>query len=547
MSLPKTQRAVQLVGPDELKLNNEKAVHSCGPEQVLCRIEAVGLCFSDLKLLKQFTQHGRKSPVVKGMEKSVLDQIPSYVPNEKPTVPGHEAVVRVVEVGSSVKGIKTGSRFLVQTDYRWLPTENSNAAFGYNFEGALQEYVLMDQRVITSPAGQSMLIPASEKLSASAIALIEPWACVEDAYAATNRTTIKTGGKMLVAADKAVGQEVIANLFAKFGRPGQITSIGISIDGAKTAGDIDAANEVYDDILYFGSSAQAAEKLFAKLAPGGLINIVLCGGQFERELTTPVGKVHYGGIRIIGTAGTNPCDSMAAIPKDGEIRKGDKINVVGAGGPMGVMHVIRNLCSSVQGITVYAGDLDDNRLGALTTAAGPIAKANAANYVPYNPKTTKLEEKFNYISIMAPVPALVAAAVKTAAGKGIINIFAGIPATVSGQIDMNAYINNQLFFIGTSGSVIEDMIRVLSHVESGRLDTNLSVAAISGLEGAVDGIRAVEKALIPGKIIVYPQCKGLGLVELGSLSEKLPQVAAKLKNGMWTRDAETALLESFAL
>jgi hypothetical protein len=28
---------------------------------------------------------------------------------------------------------KVGDRFLVQTDYRWLPTASSNAAFGYNF------------------------------------------------------------------------------------------------------------------------------------------------------------------------------------------------------------------------------------------------------------------------------------------------------------------------------------------------------------------------------------------------------------------------------
>ncbi|NIA31811.1 MAG: hypothetical protein GWP06_18110, partial [Actinobacteria bacterium] len=51
----KKQTAVELVGKDELKLNTEKDVYSPGPYQILCRIEAVGLCFSDLKLLKQFS------------------------------------------------------------------------------------------------------------------------------------------------------------------------------------------------------------------------------------------------------------------------------------------------------------------------------------------------------------------------------------------------------------------------------------------------------------------------------------------------------------
>ena len=97
--------------------------------------------------------------------------MPHYVPDDQPTVPGHEAVVRIVKVGPGVTRHKVGDRYLVQTDYRWLPTANSNAAFGYNFEGALQEYVLLDERVITSPDGESMLIPVPEDCPP------RPWPC----------------------------------------------------------------------------------------------------------------------------------------------------------------------------------------------------------------------------------------------------------------------------------------------------------------------------------------------------------------------------------
>ena len=65
--------------------------------------------------------------------------------------------MKIVKVGRKVKDVKSGQRFLVQADYRWLSTVNSNVAFGYNFEGALQQYVLMDERVITSPDGELML------------------------------------------------------------------------------------------------------------------------------------------------------------------------------------------------------------------------------------------------------------------------------------------------------------------------------------------------------------------------------------------------------
>ncbi len=139
---------------------------------MLGRVEVVGLCFSDLKLLKQFSGHARKSPVVSGVDPQALAEMPNYVPDNKPTVPGHETVVRIVQVGPGVTRHKVGDRYLVQTDYRWLPTASSASAFGYNFEGALQEYVLMDERVVTAPNGESMLIPVPEDLSASALALV---------------------------------------------------------------------------------------------------------------------------------------------------------------------------------------------------------------------------------------------------------------------------------------------------------------------------------------------------------------------------------------
>jgi hypothetical protein len=89
------------------------------------------------------------------------------------------------------------------------------------------------------------------------------------------------------------------------------------------------------------------------------------------------------------------------------------------------------------------------------------------------------------------------------------------------------------------------MKRMLENTEAGRLDTNLSVAAVSGLEGAVEGIRAVENRTIAGKIIVYPACKGLGLTRLDELGGKLPDVAQLMNEGLWTNAAEKALLKVY--
>jgi D-arabinose 1-dehydrogenase-like Zn-dependent alcohol dehydrogenase len=534
--IPKTQNAVQLVGPDKLAFNADKEVFSPGAYQILGKVEAVGLCFSDLKLLKQFSGHARKSDIINGIDPSILSEIPSYVPNDKPTIPGHETVVRICAMGNKVKGVKLNGRYLVQTDYRWLTTANSNAAFGYNFEGALQEYVLMDQRVITSPEGESMLIEASENLSASAIALAEPWACVEDAYAVVERTTLKTDGRMLVVADTTVDTEKFRDFLKAFGKPANINYQN-SAEMRE-----DSTDALYDDIIYFGSNPETIEALFAKLAVHALLNIVLCDNKLSRNVVTPVGRVHYGGIRIIGTTGSDPADAMKYIPPTGEIRPGNKIDVIGAGGPMGLMHVVRNICQGVKGVTVLAGDLDRKRLDALDKIAAGLAEKNKVRYMSYNPASDGPNSQIDYIVMMVPVPKLVAASIGNAAAGAIINIFAGIPATVSAELDLQTYIEKKLYFIGTSGSTLQDLRTILKKVESGRLDTNISVAAVASLDGAVEGIRAVENQSVPGKIIIYPACKGLGLTTLDKLLQESPQVANALTDGLWTKNAEEALL-----
>jgi threonine dehydrogenase-like Zn-dependent dehydrogenase len=550
-ALPETQCAVQLTGPGTARLNRAKPVHRPGPHQILCRVEAAGLCFSDLKLMAQFSAHPRKRAIVSGIAPAVLAEIASYVPGELPTVPGHEAAVRVCAAGERVDRHRVGERYLVQTDYRWLPTDGSNASFGYNFEGALQEYVLMDERVITSPEGESMLLPVSEGLSASAAALVEPWACVEDAYAEKQRRRRKRGGRAVVVAEGKAGEAAGAAL----------REPGVESLAPGKIGRIPDAS--CDDIIYLGASAETVEGLFAKLAPRGLLNIALCGGRFGRKVVCPVGRAHYGGIRLVGTAGCDPARALDSVPDSAEVKEGARVHIIGAAGPMGMMHVIRVLCSGIPGVSVVGSDTDDARLEALDRIARPLAEANGVPFQAHNPSgrgpraaggrgagftsSAPICEppQAEYIVIMVPAPALVAQAVEEAAPGAIINIFAGIPAEVTVPLDLNAYIEKRLYVIGTSGSVLEDMKTVLAKVEGGRLDTNLSVAAISGLDGAIDGIGAIEKREVAGKVIVYPWCHGLGLTRLEDLDELLPGVGKALDEGRWTKAAEEKLGEAF--
>lgn len=534
-TLPEKQHAVQLVGPGQLKLNPAKAVTKPGAHEILIKVEACGLCFSDLKLLKQFNAHARKSEVIGGLSPEVLKGIQSYVPGDKPVVPGHEVVCRIVAVGDKVKHHKVGERCLVQTDYRDLPTASSNAAFGYNFEGGLQEYCIVDERVAIDSKGERFLIPVGEEKSASAVALVEPWACVEDSYVNKERQTIKAGGKLLVVVESGHKAEGIEAITAK-NKPASIQQVDTSKLG-------ELPNEGFDDIVYFGASKQSIEVLNDKLAPRGLINIVLGGKRIGSKVNTGVGRVHYGMTRWIGTTGNNPADSYKIIPATTEIRPNDKIIVIGAGGPMGQMHIIRNIGSGIPGISQVGTDMDDARLNGLGAKANPLAQANKTPLKLVNTTKEKVSEKFSYWALMAPVAALVDSSIADSLPGAIINIFAGIPAPTKHELDLDTYIANKLYMFGTSGSVIEDMKIVLRKVESGQLDTNTSLDAISGMKGATDGIKAIEDRTLAGKIIVYPMLHDVPLIPLSDLHKSYPSVAAKLHNGQWNRDAERELLK----
>jgi threonine dehydrogenase-like Zn-dependent dehydrogenase len=551
--LPQTQYAVQLVGPGDLKLNTAKPVVAPGPHQVLGQIESVSLCFSDLKLLKQFSQHPRKTEVIGGLTPDVLKEISSYVPGEKPTVPGHEAVLRIVAVGEKVKHHKVGERCLVQTDYRAFVTAGSNAAFGYNFEGALQEYVVMDERVIMDPAtGERFLIPVPENLSASAIALVEPWACVEDSYVTPERQTIKAGGKLAIVVDSDHKMKGLAESLSPKAKPASITvvcadctqrdleKLGVPVTRLNSAAEL--PKESFDDIVYFGCDRQTIEILNDKLGICGIIAIVTGGRRIGHPVSVGVGRIHYGMTRWIGTLSDNASEAYKVIPATGEVRENDSICVVGAGGPMGQMHVLRDVCIEKKGMTVIAVDFDDTRLASLLEKAEPLAKANKIGLKSVNPKTQPLIGPFSYNVVMAPIGALVADAVKNSAKGCLINIFAGIPAPTRHELDLDTYIANRCFMFGTSGSTIRDMKIVLEKVVAGQLDTNRSVDAISGMAGAMEGLAAVENRTLAGKIVVYPMLHDLGLTPLSKLGGILPKVAAKLDHGNWTAEAEKALI-----
>lgn len=534
--LPAMQHAIRFVGPGRLVHDRAKPVPTPGPTQILARVEAVGICFSDTKLLHAFTGHPRKSEVIGGIDPAVLAEIPSYVPGELPTVPGHEVVCRIVAVGSDVRRHRVGERCLVQTDYRHLPTAGSNAAFGYDFEGGLQEFVLMDERVVIDPAtGERFLIPVGDEPSASAVALLEPWACVEAAYAHRERSTLLPHGRLLVVVEAGHEVDGLAPLLAA--GPASVTEVA--------AGEADLPAGPFDDVVYFGAVPERIESLQALLAPGGVFDVVLGGRHLPRPVAVDVGRVHYDLVRWVGTTGSSAVDGYAAAPPDGELRDGDRVAVIGAAGPMGFMHVVRTVTSGRSGLSVTAVDIDAARLEHLAGIAEPLAVASGVRVEFVDSRATAPRAGFTYVAVMVPSPALVAQAVELAADGARIDLFAGFPMGMLAPLDLEALLGRRVYLLGTSGSEIPDMKAVKARLERGALDTDLSVDAVSGMEGVADALAAVEARTSGGKIVVYPALHELGMIRLADMAERAPTVAAALDGGRWTRAAEDALIAAF--
>jgi threonine dehydrogenase-like Zn-dependent dehydrogenase len=256
-----------------------------------------------------------------------------------------------------------------------------------------------------------------------------------------------------------------------------------------------------------------------------------------------VGRIHYGGTRFIGSPGHKPAESYAHIPATGEIPGGTDLLIIGAAGPMGTMHTIRAIALPDHPKTITGTDINSERLEILEQSVRSAAHKKGIKFIPYNPKEKgNYEGKADYAVFLPPLHILLPPVINNMKPNSVINLFAGIKAGTKAPMDMDYYVKNRLYIIGTSGSTVEDMRIVLDKVNHGQLDTNTSVAAISGMKGAIEGLRGVDTQRFHGKVIVYPQLTDMGLIELSNLSEIMPDVAKKLENGVWTKAAEQALL-----
>jgi len=527
-----------------------------GDDQLLVRIDSVSICFSDLKVLKQ----GRNHPKLYNRDMRL-----------EPTRLGHEVSGTVVKGGKHLQDTyQRGQRLAVQPD---IYQQGKSTAYGYTVPGGLIEYHLIGKEVLETDAG-ACLLPVTEDMGYAESSMLEPWGCVMAAYTQRRRLTPKQGGMMWIigqpgdstafrfsAGLEAPATIVLTDAPDSVKKLASATQAKIVERNGVAVADYEALNQEltagvgFDDIVVLNPvSAEAVSQIARFIARRGTCNLV--GTKpLDGLVTVDLGRLHYDYVAFLGNNGLDLAASYGEARNRCELRQGGCTVFVGAGGPMGQMHVQRSLEKPDGPKLVIATEVSDERLQTLQEMFAPLAKKNNRTLLFFNPNTTgktfydfvmeaTAGQGADDVVVSVPVAGLMEEADTVMKADGMMVLFAGVPNGTMGKVRLqNVYLSNAQY-TGTSGLTIHDQTLVMERRMAGTLSPARSLAAIGGLETAQEALQAVMDGKYPGKVVVFPQIHHMPLMGLKELKEKLPEVAEKLgENLMWTNEAEEALIE----
>ncbi|MFC9362270.1 zinc-binding dehydrogenase [Rhodococcus sp. NPDC057014] len=247
-----------------------------GPDEVLVRMKAVGICHSDYGLLEG-----------------------EYIlPFSYPVIPGHEWTGEVAEVGSAVKGFKPGDRVVGEC----AVTDDEH--FGFTIDGAIAEYF---------KASATWLHKVPDSLNDTMGALVEPFTI---AYAATanmdaSDTVVIMGagpiGLCAVASAAAKGARVIVSepdparqaLASKLGA--EVAVNPLEVDIAESIAELTKGRGA-DIVIEASGNARAMASTFDLATFGG--RIVNVGINVGARAEAPLGRIVEKALKVQGNVGS---------------------------------------------------------------------------------------------------------------------------------------------------------------------------------------------------------------------------------------------------
>jgi threonine dehydrogenase-like Zn-dependent dehydrogenase len=333
--IPATLRAWNLYGAGLENLRLETMpMPEPKADELLVRVDAVGVCASDWKMIAQGESHAR----MKGLDLK-----------NHPTAPGHEVSLTAVGIGKSLQAkYKVGQRFSVQAE---IYLKGENIAYGYKMRGADQQYQTIGPDIYAG----GYLLPIDPRMGYAQAALAEPWACVYHAYHHHREThSVKPGGTAwyvgagplgLMHIEKGIrdgaGTVVVSEMKAE-----RLTKVESSlgplarqkgvklhlVDLSKEPIDTVLAKGKVDDILVLAPVARAAEDAVTYLGKNGYFNMF--AGFESRDkawMKMNLNDMHYGGWTMIATSGS-PIEALRRALDDAAAGRIDPNNSVAAVG-----------------------------------------------------------------------------------------------------------------------------------------------------------------------------------------------------------------------
>ena len=552
-------------GLENIGVNGKPEIESIpepADDQLLVRVDAVGMCFSDVKLINQGSAHPKL-----------------YNRNlkEEPTRVGHEATLTVIKVGKKLlEQFSPGERLVLQPD---IYENNRSTAYGYTIPGGLIQYHLIGDEILNADAGSYVIPVGEEDMSYAEAALTEPWACVVASYTQRRRLSPKIGGMMWILGapgnerqyDFSVGLDapakiVLSNTSTEFKRlvmekkspeTEVIELHDLSPQQFQSLNEQVCNGDGFDDIVALGlGSSELITEAVKLIGFRGTFNLV--GDQpLDGPVLIDAGRIHYHYTAYLGNNGLDISASYGEAHNRCQLKQHGTLVVVGAGGPMGQMHVQLAMEMKDGPKRIIASDVDHVRLSALKEFTKHIAEEKGIELLLFNPIESKqsLRELILEINdgqladdvvVCVPSGPLMADSYQLLGPNGMFVLFAGVPVGTTINVEINDIFLNNRQLTGTSGSTLEDQRLVIERTLDGQLSPILSVAAIGGMDAAVNGLDAMMTGKYAGKVIIFPQIAEFPLTGLNDLAENYPEIAEKLgTNNSWTFEAEKALIEHF--
>jgi threonine dehydrogenase-like Zn-dependent dehydrogenase len=533
------------------------AIPEPNDDQLLVRIDSVGVCFSDVKILKQGGEH----PKLYHRNLAV-----------DPTRLGHEVSLTIIRVGKNLTSqYRSGQRLAVQPD---IYQNGISTAYGYTIPGGLVQYHCIGKEVLETDTG-ACLLRVEDGMGYAESALLEPWGCVAAAYTQRRRLDPKPNGTMWIIGQPGDATEFTFSKGLDAPAMLVLTDVPVSVKNLVSATQAkviernnlsvndyeplsrELTEKGFDDIILLNASSAGLVSQAARfIARRGMLNLV--GRKpLDGLVQVDFGRLHYDYIAFVGNNSTDIAASYGEARNRCELRAGGVAVFIGAGGPMGQMHVQRALELPDGPKFVIATEISDERLQTLKDMFAPLAEKHHRTILFFNPNTTKGSfhdfvmratngQGADDIVVSVPVATLMEEGDSVMKSDGMLVLFAGVPNGTLGNVNLsNVYLSNAQY-TGTSGLTIHDQASVMERRIAGTLSPGRSVAAIGGMETAADAIQSVMDSRYPGKVIIFPQIHNLPLTSLKELKERIPEVAARLgEDLMWTNEAEQALIEKF--